>query len=107
MKIFPIIIFVAAMFLAGCGGEEPQEPSLEDFPTRVKAVKVLTTDAPLTMSYSGQVVDRDEMKVQSKVSGTVVEKYIKGGQEVVEGQKNTSKFRGGIFFLSVARFKDD
>ena len=47
---------------------------------------MLTTDAPLTLSYSGQVVDRDEMKVQSKVSGAVVEKYVKGGQNVVEGQ---------------------
>ena len=87
MKIFPAIIFAAALMLTGCGGEEAQEPSLEDFPTKVKAIKVLQTSAPLTLSYSGQVVDRDEMKVQSKVSGSVVEKYVKGGQEVVEGQK--------------------
>ena len=86
MKIFSAIILAAALILSGCGGEEEQEMSLEDFPTRVKAVKVLTTDAPLTLSYSGQVVDRDEMKVQSKVSGSVVEKYVRGGQEVVEGQ---------------------
>ncbi len=86
MKIFPAIILAAALLFSGCGGEEEQEMSLEDFPTRVKAIKVLTTDAPLTLSYSGQVVDRDEMKVQSKVSGSVVEKYVRGGQEVVEGQ---------------------
>lgn len=87
MKVFPIIILAAALLMTGCGGEETAEPSLEDYPTRVKAVKVLTTDAPLTLSYSGQVVDRDEMKVQSKVSGSVVEKYVSGGQEVVEGQR--------------------
>ena len=87
MKIFSAIIFAAALMLTGCGGEEAQEPSLEDYPTRVKAIKVLQTSAPLTLSYSGQVVDRDEMKVQSKVSGSVVEKYVKGGQEVVEGQR--------------------
>ena len=86
MKIFKALICAACLLMTGCGGEETAEPSLEDFPTRVKAIKVLTTDAPLTLSYSGQVVDRDEMKVQSKVSGTVVEKYVKGGQEVVEGQ---------------------
>ncbi|MBR0061972.1 MAG: efflux RND transporter periplasmic adaptor subunit, partial [Selenomonadaceae bacterium] len=86
MKIFPAIICAAALLFSGCGGEETEEPTLEDFPTRVKAIKVLTTDAPLTLSYSGQVVDRDEMKVQSKVSGSVVEKYVRGGQEVVEGQ---------------------
>lgn len=87
MKIFPAIICAAALLFSGCGGEETQEQSLEDFPTRVKAIKVMTTNAPLTLSYSGQVVDRDEMKVQSKVSGTVVEKYVRGGQEVIEGQK--------------------
>ncbi|MBR0060111.1 MAG: efflux RND transporter periplasmic adaptor subunit [Selenomonadaceae bacterium] len=86
MKIFPAIICAAALLFSGCGGEETEEPTLEDFPTRVKAIKVLTTDAPLTLSYSGQVVDRDEMTVQSKVSGSVVEKYVRGGQEVVEGQ---------------------
>ena len=87
MKKFLAGICAAAFLISGCGGEEAQEPSLEDFPTRVKAIKVLTTDAPLTLSYSGQVVDRDEMKVQSKVNGSVVEKYVKGGQEVVEGQR--------------------
>ena len=86
MKIFPAIILAAALLMTGCGGEDTQEQALEEYPTRVKAIKVLTTDAPLTLSYSGQVVDRDEMKVQSKVSGAVVEKYVKGGQNVVEGQ---------------------
>ena len=71
--------------VSGCG-DDAEEQNLEDYPTRVKAVKVLTTDAPLTLSYSGQVVDRDQMTVQSKVSGSVVEKYVGGGQDVVQGQ---------------------
>ena len=86
MRIFPALICAAALLISGCVGEDAEEESFEDFPTRVKAIKVLTTDAPLTLSYSGQVVDRDEMTVQSKVSGSVVEKYVRGGQEVVEGQ---------------------
>ena len=86
-KIFLILIFMFAMLLTGCGGEDEAEPSMEDMPTRVKAIKVLTTNAPINLSYSGQVVDRDEMNVQSKVSGSVVEKYVKGGQDVVSGQR--------------------
>ena len=86
MKIFPAIICAVALMLTGCGGEDTEEQALEDYPTRVKAIKVLTTDAPITFSYSGQVIDRDEMKVQSKVNGSIVEKYVKGGQDVVEGQ---------------------
>ena len=86
MKWFPVIICVASLFFAGCGGEDAEDQTMQEMPTRVKAIKVLTANAPLTLSYSGQVVDRDEMKVQSKVSGSVVEKYVTGGQEVVEGQ---------------------
>ena len=86
MKIFSAIILAAALLITGCGGEDTEEMSLEDYPTRVKAIKVLITDAPLTLSYSGQVIDRDEMTVQSKVSGSIVEKYVRGGQNVVEGQ---------------------
>ena len=86
MKIFPAIILAFSLLLAGCGDEDTENLELEEYPTRVKAIKVLTTDAPITFSYSGQVIDRDEMKVQSKVNGTVVEKYVKGGQDVVEGQ---------------------
>ena len=86
MKIFPAIILAVSLLLAGCGGEDAENLTPEEYPTSVKAIKVLTTDAPITLSYSGQVVDRDEMQVQSKVNGTIVEKYVKGGQDVVEGQ---------------------
>jgi len=86
MKIFSAVICAAALLLAGCGGDDAENQALEEMPTRVKAIKVLTTNAPLTLSYSGQVVDRDEMTVQSKVSGSVVEKYVQGGQDVVAGQ---------------------
>ncbi|MBQ7198222.1 MAG: efflux RND transporter periplasmic adaptor subunit [Selenomonadaceae bacterium] len=86
MKIFPAIIFMLALLLTGCGGEDAENAEQQDYPTRVKAIKVLVTNAPLTLSYSGQVVDRDEMQVQSKVTGSVVEKYVTGGQEVVAGQ---------------------
>ena len=86
MKKFLATICAATLLLSGCGGEDTAEQVPKETATRVKAIKVLTTSAPLTLSYSGQVVDRDEMKVQSKVSGSVVEKYVKGGQDVVEGQ---------------------
>ena len=85
-KILSAVVCAAALLVAGCGGDEPESQELEDYPTKVKAIKVLITDAPITFSYSGQVIDRDEMKVQSKVNGSVVEKYVKGGQDVVEGQ---------------------
>ena len=80
------VVFTAGFLLTGCGDEAPNPEEQQAPPTRVKAVKVLSTDAPLTLSYSGQVVDRDEVQVQSRVSGNVTEKYVKGGQDVVAGQ---------------------
>ena len=77
---------MATLLFSGCGDEDTENQAMEEYPTRVKAIKVLKTNAPLTLSYSGQVVDRDQMVVQSKVSGSIVEKYVKGGQDVVEGQ---------------------
>lgn len=85
MKIFSAIILSVALLLSGCGGEDENQ-SQQEMPTKVKAMKVLTTNAPLTLSYSGQVVDRDKVDVQSKVSGSVVEKYVQGGQDIVAGQ---------------------
>ncbi|MBR3746711.1 MAG: efflux RND transporter periplasmic adaptor subunit [Selenomonadaceae bacterium] len=88
-NFFGVLGFVCAtgILFTGCGDEEAQsEQPQQEMATRVKAIKVLSMDAPLTLSYSGQVVDRDEVKVQSKVSGNVVEKYVKGGQNVTEGQ---------------------
>ena len=80
------VAFTASFLLTGCGDEAPNPEEQQAPATRVKAVKILSTDAPLTLSYSGQVVDRDEVNVQSRVSGNVVEKYVKGGQDVVAGQ---------------------
>lgn len=85
-KMFPAVILAATLLFTGCGGEDAENQELQEMPTKVKAIKVLTTNAPLTLSYSGQVVDRDEVSVQSKVTGSVVEKYVNGGQDVVEGQ---------------------
>ena len=86
MKKFLAGIFAMTLLLTGCSGEDEENQAIQEMPTRVKAIKVLTTNSPLTLSYSGQVVDRDEIKVQSKVNGTITEKYVKGGEEVVEGQ---------------------
>ncbi|MBR2519458.1 MAG: efflux RND transporter periplasmic adaptor subunit [Selenomonadaceae bacterium] len=88
-KSLGILSFVLAtgILFTGCGDEGAENAQEQQAPpTRVKAIKVMSTDAPLTLSYSGQVVDRDEVNVQSRVSGNVTEKYVKGGQDVVAGQ---------------------
>ena len=71
------------VFIAGCGSSQQAAQSKA---TQVKAMQVLQTDAPIFSEYAGQVVGKDEVKVQSKVSGKIVEKYFHGGDHVDAGQ---------------------
>ncbi|HBT79748.1 MAG TPA: efflux transporter periplasmic adaptor subunit [Selenomonas sp.] len=54
--------------------------------TQVKVMQVIQQDTPLYQEYAGQIAGKDEVKVQSKVSGNVVEKFVEGGQFVEAGQ---------------------
>lgn len=71
------------VFIVGCGSSQQAAQSKA---TQVKAMQVLQTDAPISSEYAGQVVGKDEVKVQSKVSGKIVEKYFHGGDHVDAGQ---------------------
>ncbi|MBQ7723845.1 MAG: efflux RND transporter periplasmic adaptor subunit, partial [Selenomonadaceae bacterium] len=82
---------IAAIFTAssivfgGCGGDKGQQQAQVQ-KAQVKAMKVIQRDTPLASEYAGHLVGTEEVKIQSKVSGNVVEKYIVGGQYVEAGQ---------------------
>ena len=78
-----VLAVAASAFFAGCGSKSQRPGSGA---TAVKAMKVLQQDAPLTTEYAGTIAGKDEVKVQSKVSGNVVEKYVQGGETVRAGQ---------------------
>ena len=75
-------VFVLGTLLTGCGGKQAGGAR----PTAVKAMNVLRQDTPITHVYAGQIMGTDEVKIQSRVSGNIVEKYIVGGQSVSAGQ---------------------
>ena len=76
-------IFALGMLLSGCGSGQQGGGARA---TSVKAMNVLRQDTPLTHVYAGQIVGTDEVKIQSRFSGNIVEKYIVGGQSVSAGQ---------------------
>lgn len=78
-----VIIAAGIMFSGMLGGQQAQRMGGG---IQVKAMNVLVQDTPLTLEYAGSVKGKDEVKVQARVSGTVTEKYIKGGQYVSAGQ---------------------
>ena len=78
-------LFLSTTLLTGCGGEEEQQA--QQMPAQqVKAMKVIQRNTPLKSEFAGQLVGVEEVKVQSKVNGNIVEKYCKGGDYVQEGQ---------------------
>ena len=82
-SVFALIsVLVCSILMAGCGGGQQSGTRA----TQVKAMNVLQQDTPLTHVYAGQIVGTDEVNIQSRVSGNIVEKYVQGGQFVTAGQ---------------------
>lgn len=83
MKKFLVLIFALTFFMTGCG-ENQQAATPQKIP--VQAMKVLQQPIKVTYGFPGQVQGTDEIQIRSKISGAVVEKYIKGGDRVHAGQ---------------------
>lgn len=75
----------SSMVFGGCGDNKGHQQA-QVIKAQVKAMKVIRRDTPLASEYAGHLVGTEEVKVQSKVSGNVVEKYVVGGQYVEQGQ---------------------
>ncbi len=76
LALLAALALSASMLFAGCGSQQQQQAANV---SQVKAMKVMQQDTPVASQYAGQIAGRDEVKVQSKVSGNVVEKYFHGG----------------------------
>lgn len=78
------MLAASSIIFVGCGQDEQQQAQVQR--AQVKAMSVIQRDTPLASEYAGHLVGTEEVKVQSKVSGNVVEKYVVGGQYVQQGQ---------------------
>lgn len=76
-------VLLSAGLLSGCGSS--QAPKSQQA-VQVTTFKPIQSDTPIKREYAGSILALQEVPVSSKVSGTVVEKYISGGQKVVQGQ---------------------
>lgn len=72
-----------ALFLGGCGSEKKGMPQQT---LQVSVYKPFQSDTPLRQEYSGTVMAMQKVPIRSSVSGLVMEKYVKGGEYVTEGQ---------------------
>ena len=85
-KLMTTAVFFAAssIIFGGCGDDQQKQAQAPK--AQVKAMTVIQRNTPLASEYAGHLVGTDEVKVQSKVSGNVVEKLVTGGQFVEAGQ---------------------
>lgn len=85
LKTLAAVFIASSIMFGGCGDDNKQQQAQVQ-KAQVKAMKVIRRDTPLSSEYAGHLVGTEEVKVQSKVSGNVVDKYIVGGQYVEQGQ---------------------
>ena len=72
-----LMLFFITIFIVGCSNEPPVSVTTE---------KVLAVNDSFTLTYDGIISPSNEIKIFSPVSGNVMEKYIKDGSDVAEGQ---------------------
>ena len=68
--------------VAGCGQKTAPMGGAVD----VKSMQVIKRDTPIKYEYTGFVEAKNAVEVKSKVTGTIVQKLVNGGDEVQAGQ---------------------
>jgi membrane fusion protein, multidrug efflux system len=81
-KWYLVCLLLVVLLVSGCG----QKPQMGPKTVEVKAMQVIQQDTPITYGFVGQVVAKNEVKVQAKVSGNIVAKMVNGGDYVQQGQ---------------------
>lgn len=76
-------LILVGFLLAGCGSAPAQVPPKA---VPVKAVKVIQQDVAKVHEYAGQIQGKNDVKIQARVSGNIVEKMVSGGDMVKAGQ---------------------
>ncbi len=78
------LLFSAAAVTGGCGSS--QNGAAHQQAMKVTTFKPFRSDTPIMREYTGSVMALQEVPVRAKVSGTVTEKFISGGERVTAGQ---------------------
>lgn len=80
------IIWLAVLLLLVTTGCSKQQAARAPQEVAVKAMQVIQKDTPVTYEYVGEIVPKDEVQIQTRVSGNISRKLVKGGDTVRAGQ---------------------
>lgn len=75
------VLAVSALLVAGCGSQQQQGTDVA-----VNSYKIVSQNAQVDQTYTGTVKAENSVAVHARVTGYVVEKFVKGGDQVVAGQ---------------------
>ena len=75
------VLAVSALLVAGCGSQQQQASDVA-----VNSYKVVSQNVQVDQTFTGTVVAENSVAVHARVTGYVVEKFVKGGDQVVAGQ---------------------
>lgn len=75
------VLAVSALLVAGCGSQQQQGTDVA-----VNSYKIVSQNAQVDQTYTGTIKAENSVAVHARVTGYVVEKFVKGGDQVVAGQ---------------------
>ncbi len=78
-----LVFLLSALLASGCSRQTANKGPQA---VEVKAAQVIQRDTPITYTYVGQVIAKNEVQIRAKVSGNIVGKMVTGGADVQEGQ---------------------
>lgn len=78
------VVLISAL-LWGCGNGQKGAGQQAQPEVLVNTFQAYESDTPILREYNGSVTAEQEVPVQARVSGYIVEKYIQGGQYVEAG----------------------
>lgn len=79
-----LAVFFTLSIISGCSSANNQPLQPKAIP--IKAVKAIKQDVRIASEYAGQVQGKNEIRIQAKVSGSIMEKMASGGDFVKKGQ---------------------
>jgi RND family efflux transporter MFP subunit len=85
MKKHIVLFLLTALFLAACSQKEPAATASERI-TRVRVIHPRVIRIPVTVTASGMLATRQEMKLSFKTGGIVRSVPVREGQTVAKGE---------------------
>ncbi|WP_419001488.1 efflux RND transporter periplasmic adaptor subunit [Acidaminococcus intestini] len=76
------LALLVALGAAGCS----KKTAAPGGAVKVKVMQAIKRDTLLTYEYTGFVEAKDQVSIKSKVTGTIIKKYVNGGDYVEAGQ---------------------